>query len=149
MQFVLKIASFFSNFFRKCNYIYGDKVYCLVCKEEFNEPRFLKDLFRTKKYHICNKCMVKYPFKIEHHIIPLENHNLKITSLFESNRSFNFEGYVYEFGTIYYWMLENNKNSIILFYDFFNITKEKLREFEYISTLLDKDIIVLTNIYHV
>ena len=124
-------------------------VFCLVCEEQFNEPRFLKDLFRTKKYHICNKCISKYPFKIQHHVIPLKKHNLKITSLFENNRKFNFDGYMIEFGIIYKKLLEINKNSLVLFYDFYYLNTERLEEVEEISAMLDKDIIILTNIYHV
>ena len=43
---------------------------CLICGAYFNEPRFLKDLFRTKKFYTCFECIKKYPIEINFNYIP-------------------------------------------------------------------------------
>ena len=120
---------------------------CLACEEEFNEPRFLKDLFRTKKYYICSKCLKKYPIEIEYLKFPLSNnHYLEIVSLFKS-KLFNYNCYVYEYSLIYQKLIQTLSNSLVLPYERYSLNEEKLSEIEHISTLLNKDIIVLTNVF--
>lgn len=119
---------------------------CLICDEEFNVIRTLKDLFRVKKFYICDNCLKRYPIKINYSTIPLYKKNLDIIYLFEKEPKIKYEGYIIEFSAIYKKLVETNPDKLIFTYDFFNLSYEKLSEFEHISTLLDKDIIILTNI---
>ena len=91
--------------------------------------------------------MQKYPLNIEFVKIPLlKNHTLEIISLFKKE-VFNYDAYFFEYSKIYNQLIELNKNSLIITEKKFLITHEKLIEFEHVSTLLDKDIIVLTNVF--
>ena len=117
-----------------------------MCNNFFNEKRCLKDLFRTKQFYICNACINKYPFEINKSIIPLEHHSLEIISLFEKDRRINYEAFVDEYSLIYKKVCELNCNRFIVFVNKLYLNEETLDDYNCISTLLDKDIIVLTNI---
>jgi hypothetical protein len=119
---------------------------CLVCNNYFNERRNLTTLFDTKKYYICNQCIKRHPLELEFNIIPLDYHNLEIVSLFKKNKRINYDGFVKEFSTIYENLVNTKKNSLVIFCDFFYLNDEKIEEFNFISTLLDKDILILTNL---
>lgn len=120
---------------------------CRVCGNEFNEKRYLKDLFRVKKFYICDLCLKKYPISLEFIKLPLaKNHQLEIISLFK-NQIFNYSAYFNEYSKIYQNLLITHKYSLIIPEEKFIITEEKMEHLDYISTLLDKDIIILTNIF--
>ena len=119
---------------------------CLVCNNYFNERRSVISLFDTKKYYICSNCLKKHPFEVEFNTIPLDNHTLEIISLFKKNKRINYEGFITEFSLIYENLKSIHKNSIIIFYDFFYLKTGLIREFNYISTMFDKDILLLTNL---
>lgn len=120
---------------------------CLTCGEQFNEPRLLKDLFRVKKFYICQMCIKRYPFEIQYNVIPLKNHSLNITSLFKNTQKFNFDGYIVEYSNIYQKIIKECKNDFVLFFDYFILDDKMMKNMEYISTLLNKDIVILTNIF--
>ena len=117
-----------------------------MCDNFFNEKRCLKDLFRTKQFYICNACLNKYPFQINKSIIPLDNHSLEIVSLFEKDKRINYEAFIDEYSLIYKKVSELNCGKIIVFVNKMYLNEETIEDYDYISTLLDKDIIVLTNI---
>lgn len=119
---------------------------CLVCDSDFNEVRYLKDLFRVKKYYICLKCMKQYPLSIRVNHIPLNNHLLDIIYLFDSKKRFKYEGYIKEFSEIYKKLIEINKDKLVLFSEYFYLNDRVVEGYNHISTLLDKDIILLTNV---
>lgn len=119
---------------------------CLVCSSEFNEPRFLKDLFRTKKFHVCQNCLNKYPIKVNFNVIPLDSHQLEIVILFPKDKNINYNAFLDEYSKIYENVSFLNQNKVIIPYDKLYLTEENLMYFDHVSTLLDKDIIILTNV---
>ena len=138
-------------FFRKllffCKYLFGDgKMYCLICNNEFVEKRTLKDLFRTRKFYVCNCCLNKYPYNIERSVIPLNNHNLEIISLFEKERKINYDAFTYEFSALYKKVCELNIKELIFYCNKLYVNEEAIENYNQISMLLDKDIIILTNV---
>lgn len=122
---------------------------CLVCGNFFNEKRTLKDLFRTKKFHICLNCLTKYPFDIEYNYFPLDSHMLEVVSLFRKDRNINYDAFIIEFSEIYKKISELNTNKEIFFMNKFFPDEEILEEYSSISTLLDTDIVIVTNILYV
>ena len=106
----------------------------------------LKDLFRTKNYLICNSCLKKYPFKIDRSVIPLDNHNLEVISLFQKDKRIYYDAFVYEFSFIYKRISELNVEKQILFTNKLFINEDKLENYNQISILLDKDLVILTNV---
>ena len=122
---------------------------CFICDEYFNERRCLKDLFRTKYFYVCEKCIKKYPLKIENNIIPLDSHTLEITALFEKERRINYDFFICEYSLIYKKICELNVDKMIFFTNKLYLNEEILEHYNQISLLLDKDIIILTNILFV
>ena len=122
---------------------------CLICYNDFNEKRCLKDLFRTKNYLICNSCLKKYPFKIERSILPLDKYNLEIISLFEKDKRINYDAFIYEFSAIYKRLCELDEGKVIIFSNKVYINEEMLENYNQISHLLDKEIVILTNVLFV
>ena len=119
---------------------------CLICGAYFNEPRFLKDLFRTKKFYTCLECIKKYPIEINFNYIPVNNKTLEIVSLFASDWRINYDVFFNEYSIIYQNIIKNNENKLVIMFNKFYLTESILLDFEYISTLVDKDIIILTNV---
>ena len=121
---------------------------CLACEEEFNEPRFLKDLFRTKKFYTCLECVKKYPIDLKISMIPLNGYMLEIVTLYENDKRINYDAFLNEYSIIYKKIVDNNQNKLVITVDKFYLIHDVVDEFESISTLIDKDIIVLTNILY-
>ena len=112
----------------------------------FSENRRLIDLFRTKEFFVCNECIKKYPFEIEYNYFPLEGYVLEVISLFKRDRYINYDAFLYEYSEIYKKITELNKEKLILFNSKLFITEENIKNYSYISTLLDTNIIILTNV---
>lgn len=123
----------------------GEIMKCLVCGNEFNEKRYLSDLFRTKKFYICLKCMKENPIELNFDNIPLDDHMLEIVSLFKKDYHINYDGYMCEYNSIYEKLLETRKSELLIMSDSFTLSEENIEKYNYISKTLDKDIIVLTN----
>lgn len=119
---------------------------CLVCENEFNEKRFLSDLFRTKKYYVCINCLRKYSIDLQFTNIPLDNHVLEIVSLFSKDYRINYEGFMNEYNSIYQKLLETRQNEQLIMCNSFYLNEETIEKYNGISRVLDKDIVVLTNI---
>lgn len=119
---------------------------CLVCGNDFNEKRYLSDLFRTKKYYICLKCMKEHPIEINFNNIPLDNHTLEIVALFKKDDYINYDGYIKEYSAIYEKLLLTKKEQQLIMCDSFVLNEENIEKYNYISQTLDKDIVVLTNV---
>ena len=119
---------------------------CKICNTFFNERRRLIDLFRTKEFHVCNNCLNKYPFKIEYSFFPLDYYQLEIISLFEKDQRINYNAFFNEYSEIYKKLIELNPNKLVIFTEKFYVSEEILLELSQVSTLLDNDIILLTNI---
>ena len=102
---------------------------CLVCDKEFNEKRFLSDLFRTKKYYVCLNCLKNNPIDIQFNIVPLDNHMLEIVSLFPKDRHINYDGYIDEYSKVYQKLLETKKNEQVIMCDSFILNEKKMNIF--------------------
>ena len=119
---------------------------CKICGSIFNEKRYLKDLFRTKEFHVCNSCLGKFPFEIEYNYFPLDNRVLEVVSLFRRDRNINYDYFMSEYSDIYKAIRELNNEKLLITTNKIYISEEILCEYSRVSTLLDKDIILLTNV---
>lgn len=106
----------------------------------------MKDLFRTKEFHVCNSCLEKYPFEIEYNYFPLDNRVLEVVSLFRRDRNINYDYFMSEYSDIYKTIRELNVEKLLITTNKIYISEEILCEYSRVSTLLDKDIILLTNV---
>ena len=119
---------------------------CLVCGCEFLIRRTLVSLFSFKEYFCCDKCLARYPFKINYSHIPLDNHELIIVSIFEKDHKVNYDGFILEYSQIYYRLKEVIKTMLMVMYDRVYLSSDFIKKYTHISTLLDKDIYILTNV---
>ena len=74
------------------------------------------------------------------------NHELIIISLFEKDHKINYLAFILEYSSIYIRLSELNEGQIIIMYDKVYLTSIFINNFNNISTLLDKDIYILTNV---
>ena len=120
---------------------------CLVCGKYFNEKRLLKDLFRTKEFHVCPNCFKQNPINVKFNSIPLDNHMLEIVSLFDDDNNKSFIGFTEEYSSIYEKVVSLKEKQQVIMCDSFTLEEEILREYNHISNELDKDIVIVTNIF--
>lgn len=119
---------------------------CMICGGLFNEHRKLKDLFRTVKYHVCSSCLKTYQININFSVIPLKHHVLEIVSLFDKDKNINYDAFLQQYSTIYQKICFLNDDKLIITMNKVYLSEEFIDSYEQISTLFDKDIIVLTNV---
>ena len=119
---------------------------CLVCGGDFIVRRTLLTLFSLKKYYCCDKCIKKYQFMINYNHIPLDNHELIIISLFDKDYKVNYAGFLLEYSEIYKRLLSLLNDEIIITMDKLFLSSEIIENYSHISTLLDKNIYILTYI---
>ena len=119
---------------------------CLVCGNEFIVKRKLTNLFSVKQYYCCDNCIKKYPYKINYSHIPLCNHELVIVSLFEKDHKVNYLGFILEYSQIYCRLLALFENCILIPMDKLYLSEEIIENYSQISTLLDQNIYILTNV---
>lgn len=117
---------------------------CLVCGEEFIIERNLRNLFSFKRYYCCNKCIEKYKFNINFNHIPINDHELVIVSLFDKDYKVNYSGFILEYSEVYTRLMTLLKDEIIIPYDKVFLSSEFIENFSNFSTLLDKNIYILT-----
>ncbi len=115
---------------------------CAICNRNFTVKSRLKDLFKNKKYYICDSCYKRYPIKINYNVIPLNKHNLKIYSLFDKYYHFKNDPFVLEFSHLLEYVL-TLENENIFIYNIININEHKLNYFETISDLMESDLIIV------
>ena len=115
---------------------------CAICNRNFTVKYRLKDLFKNKKYYICDSCYKRYPIKINYNVIPLNKYNLKIYSLFDKYYHFKNDPFVLEFSHLLEYVL-TLENENIFIYNIININEYKLNYFETISNLMESDLIIV------
>ena len=76
----------------------------------------------------------------------LRNHNLEIVILFDEDKNINYDAFTFEYSQIYKKIVDLNKNRQIFFYNKVYLSSDFIDDYSYISTLLDKDILILTNV---
>lgn len=103
-------------------------------------------MFSFKTYYCCDKCFNKYSFKINYSHIPLDNHELIIVSLFDKDYKVNYQGFILEYSEIFSRLSLLIKNDLIIPMDKVYLSDEIIEKYSHISTLLDKNIYILTNV---
>ena len=99
-----------------------------------------------QRSYTCLNCLSKYPLEIEYNYFPLDKHMLEVVSLFKKDRNINYDAFTIEYSEIYKKIYELNDDKLILFENKLFPNDEIIQNYSQISTLLDTDIIILTNI---
>jgi hypothetical protein len=66
--------------------------------------------------------------------------------LFEKDKRINYDAFIYEFSELYKKVCELNNEKLILFFNKLYISEEIIENYNHISTLLDRDLVILTNV---
>lgn len=119
---------------------------CRLCQNDFNIKRTILNLFDTKEYFICPKCLEAHPFKLEFNVIPLDNHLLEIVSLFKRLPPASTP-FIREESSIYCKLIQAKKEHQIIFCDTLYLNEQNLGEYNAIAANLDKDILIMTDCY--
>ena len=120
---------------------------CKICQKSFFIKRKIKDLLAVQKYFICDDCYNKYKIKLGYNILPLENHNLIIYSLFEEEYIFKGDPFIIEYSELFNYVLESNSNAYVICEKNVHITKYKIEMFSILSKLVNSDIILFCNAF--
>ena len=91
------------------------------------------------------ECYQKYPMKINEVLIPIKEKMVKVITLFDFDHNINYEGFKFEFDTLYKKLFKD-KTRLVICYKKVYLTEYFIKELEAISTLLDKEITILTNV---
>ena len=122
---------------------------CKICGRFFYIKRKIEDLFKNDKYTICEECYKKYKIKLGYDVLPLNNYNLYIYSLFGKKYFLKDDPFFMEFSKLFSFVLDNNKDKVILIYTDILINEKKIELFEYLSKLNDNDLIIICNSYSI
>lgn len=121
---------------------------CAICNRNFIINRKLNDLFKVKKFYVCDSCYKRYPIKINYNVIPLNKYNLRIYSLFDKFYYFSNDPFVLEFSHLLDYVIPLSNDNILI-YNYLNITQKKLEIFEALSTLLESDLIIVCDYFEI
>jgi hypothetical protein len=66
--------------------------------------------------------------------------------LFEKDKRINYDAFICEFSELYKKVCELNSEKLILFFNKLYISEEIIENYNHISTLLDSDLVILTNV---
>ncbi len=115
---------------------------CLICNRNFTIKGKLRDLFKNNKFYVCDACYKRYPIKLNYNVIPLNNYNLKIYSLFDKYYYFANDPFVLEFSHLLEYVLSQNYQNVLI-YNNLNINERKLYIFENLANLVEDDLIIV------
>ena len=104
---------------------------CLNCGKEFGIERSIFNLFDTKDYYICDKCLKEHPIEINYQTIPIKNHTLDIISLLKKNDYVNIKAYLDLYNSIYDEMKTKYPNKLIVKYHFFDLKLHYILHYYY------------------
>lgn len=116
---------------------------CYNCGKKFYVKRNFLSLFETKKYYICNACQKAYPLEPSLEIIPLEDYNLYVLSLFRFLYRLNIDAYNKEISTIVSKTISNHKEYFPIYFDQVQLTDQMLEALSFIADGEKKSILLI------
>ena len=116
---------------------------CLNCGNPFYPKRLLKDLFQTKKEYLCDLCRNKYPLFLQAKTVPLFDKTLKILSLFAEKTWVCYDAYFWEVSQIVPYFLFK-PNYFVLFLDEVYISDWLIAVFDWLSSCVEKQVLLIT-----
>lgn len=119
---------------------------CKICNEIYSIEKTFANFLKEKNIYICPKCYNKYQIKLGFFSLPLDNgHQIFIYTLFEKNYKISYIPFINELSMLYSYSIRNNKNALNFILDKFYIDRKTMYTYSIVSTLTDKDIIIITN----
>ena len=114
---------------------------CLNCHKEFIVKRNFRELFLRQNYKVCDDCLLNNKFNINYETIPLDNHVLKILTLYYERR-INEPAFIDQLDGIYNG-LTKNENTIYYKSSHFVLDNSVYEDLSMASLQFDKDIMII------
>lgn len=121
-------------------------MYCYVCDKKFYQKRGFLGLFDTKTIFICNGCYKNNPVNPKVQMIPTDNGNVIIVSLFDTIYRVNMKPYVYEINQVYNYFYNKFRGYNIILLDYLSLTYFNLELLSFWLTAFDKKILVICGV---
>lgn len=114
---------------------------CLNCQKEFIVKRGFNILFKPQDYKVCDKCLEENNFNFNYDLIPLDNHVLKILTIYYE-KMIKVSAFIDQLDGIYYGLRKNDYTIYYKIKHFILDEKEYVR-LNQIAKEFDKDIMVI------
>lgn len=116
---------------------------CQNCKKIFYVKRSFLTLFLQKHYYICDHCRSEYPIQLKIEHIPLEIYEAVVISMFPSKIRMNFNAYILEIEKIVSYFVIHHPSYFFVFLDYVFINDLWLEQFNFLSLIEKKPILIL------
>lgn len=116
---------------------------CTGCKKKFYLKRGLFDLFNTKPYYICDKCLEENPINLKIDYLMLNNNDAIIISLLKRKPKFSYDAYINEMSYVLSKYIVDDRYYLI-FVDELYPSLSNLEILDYLSSVIEKKILILT-----
>lgn len=115
---------------------------CKLCDQMFYIKRGILELFKTSKEYICNKCYKKYPIALSYEVIQLEKYHVILLSIFDRSHRIDYNVFYKEYSKVF---ISNYKRRgyKTLFIDYLSLSYDEFETLDFISKLLDSNIIIV------
>lgn len=93
-------------------------MFCLNCSEKIIYKLTFSDLFKNREYTLCDYCYYRINYDPTFSVIPIENNNIKIFSLFSTMQSVSATLMPFEYGKLLNVYLKySNPNTLLLLFE--------------------------------
>ena len=116
---------------------------CLCCNNKFYVKRSFKDIFNTKTYFICDKCLKDNPIDLKIDYLMLDNGDAVIISLLKRKPNFSYDAYIHEMSYLLSKYLFDEQY-YLLFLDELYPSLSTLEMLDLLSNVTKKKLLVLT-----
>ena len=121
-------------------------MWCYCCKQKFYNKRTFLTLFETKNKYICDKCYDANPINLQIHSVPLDDGDITIISLFDSNYKVDMLPYSLEINQIFSHFYHKFKGYKIILLDQLDLSFLNLEVLSFWSTVFDKKVLIICGI---
>lgn len=119
---------------------------CKICNKKFEIKKNFSNLLKVERYYICDTCYKKYPISLDMFTMPLSKGRiLYVYTLFSEDKRIDTTAFIKEISMIYKFCLNKYRGDIIILEESFKIDESGMYNFNVISKLLDKNIVVITD----
>lgn len=116
---------------------------CTGCKKKFYLKRGLFDLFNTKTYYICDKCLGENPINLKIDYLMLNNNDAIIISLLKRKPKFSYDAYINEMSYVLSKYIVDDRYYLV-FIDELYPSLSNLEILDLLSSVTEKKILILT-----
>lgn len=121
-------------------------MYCFVCKKKFYQKRGFLSLFDTKTRFICDRCYNENPVNPKVNMIPLDDGEIMIISLFDTIYRVDMRPYVYEINQVYNYFYYTFNGYYIIILDYLSLSYFNLEILSFWNQCFDKKVLIICGV---